>query len=194
MARVMRRNAGRFNPSPFWPVSPADPFTLHSGAKANMVAAVRNRGFFFMAALAIVSRAAVVCLALASAAARAAEAEPHPSEPHASETHAAEAHAAVAKPSCLNASDTRDQVKAHKLLEPYAALKFAAQQRKAEALSAKLCMSGDDFVYVITLLHRDGRLIHIQMEAGTGKLIAHPAHEPHETKDAHDMHDQPEKN
>jgi uncharacterized membrane protein YkoI len=137
-----------------------------------------------MAALAIFSRAAVVCLVLASGGARAAEAEPH----------AADLHAAVPKLACLNASDTRDQVKAHKLIEPYAALKSAAQQRKAEALSAKLCVSGDDFVYVITLLHRDGRLIHIQMEAGTGKLIAHPAHEPHETKDAHDAHDQPDKN
>jgi uncharacterized membrane protein YkoI len=127
-----------------------------------------------MAALAIVSRAAVVCLAMAGVAARAAEAE---------------LHAAAAKPSCFNAADTRDQVKAHKLLEPYEALKFAAQQRKAEALSAKLCVSGDDFVYVITLLHHDGRLIHVQMEAGTGRLIARPPHETHETRDAHDAHD-----
>ena len=124
-----------------------------------------------MAALAIVSRAAVVCVAMTGLSARAAEAEPH---------------AASTKPVCLNAADTRDQVKAHKLLEPYAALKSAAQQRKAEALSAKLCVSGDDFVYVITLLHHDGRLIHVQMEAGTGKLIARPPRETHETKDAHD--------
>ncbi len=129
-----------------------------------------------MAALAIVSRAAVVCLAMTSVAARAAEAEIHAASP---------------KPVCLNAADTRDQVKAHKLLEPYAALKFAAQQRKAEALSAKLCANGDDFVYEITLLHHDGRLIHVQMEAGTGKLIARPPHEAHETKDAHDTHEQP---
>jgi uncharacterized membrane protein YkoI len=98
----------------------------------------------------------------------------------------AEIRSASSKPACLNAADTRDQVKAHKLLEPYAALKFAAQQRKAEALSAKLCANGDDFVYEITLLHHDGRLIHVQMEAGTGKLIPRP---PHETKDAHDAHD-----
>ena len=128
-----------------------------------------------MAAPAIVSRAAVVCLVMSCAAARAAEAEPH---------------AAPGKTVCLSAADTRDQVKAHKLLEPYAVLKAAAQQRKAEALSAKLCVSGDDFVYVITLLHHDGRLIHVQMEAGTGKLIARPPHESHETKDAHDAHEQ----
>ena len=90
----------------------------------------------------------------------------------------------------------RDQVKAHKLLEPYAALKSAAQQRKAEALSAKLCLSGDDFVYEITLLHRDGRLIHVQMDAGTGKrspapraTAMRPPRDAHENKDAHDAHD-----
>jgi len=132
-----------------------------------------------MAALAIVSRAAVACFALTGLSAQAAEAEPH---------------AASVKPSCLNASDTREQVKAHKLLEPYAALKYAAQQRKAEALSARLCVSGDDFVYEITLLHRDGRLIHVQMEAGTGKVIARPPHESREPKDAHDTHEQPAKN
>jgi uncharacterized membrane protein YkoI len=178
----MRRNARVFNRTP----SPARPeafsFTLHSAVKANMLGAFQNRGFVVMAAIATVSRAAVVCLAMTSLGARAAEAEPH---------------AAPAKPICLNAADTRDQVKAHKLLEPYAALKFAAQQRKAEALSAKLCVSGDDFIYVITLLHRDGQLIHVQMEAGTGKLIARPGHEAHEPKDAHDAHDareQPVKN
>ena len=129
-----------------------------------------------MAALAFVCRAAVLSLAMASVVARAAEAEPH---------------APPAKPVCLTAAETRDEVKAHRLLEPFAALKFAAQQRKAEALSAKLCHAGDEFIYEITLLHRDGRLVHVQMEAGTGKLIGRPAHEPHET---HETHEQPVKN
>lgn len=122
-----------------------------------------------MAALAIVSRATVVFVVMTSAAAIAAEAEPRP---------------APAKFVCLNAADTRDQVKAHKLIEPYAALKSAAQQRKAEALSAKLCTSGDDYIYVITLLHRDGKLARVQIDAGTGKLIARPSREPHEPKDS----------
>jgi len=147
-----------------------------------MLGADQERGFAVMAALAIVSRAAVVCLAMMSPAARGSEAEPH---------------AASGKPACLSASETREQVKARKLVEPYVALKTAAQQRKAEALSAKLCASGDDYFYEITLLHRDGRLIHVQMEAATGKLIARPAHEAHEPKDArdtHDAHEQPAKN
>jgi uncharacterized membrane protein YkoI len=118
-----------------------------------------------MAALAFASRAAVLSLAMTAAAANAAEAELHP---------------AVAKPVCLNAAETREEVKAHRLLEPYAALKFAASQRKAEALSARLCHNGDQFIYEITLLHRDGRLVHVEMEADTGKVAPRPPHEAHE--------------
>jgi uncharacterized membrane protein YkoI len=167
----------RIKPAPVQ--SHALAFTLRSAGKANMLGAVR-RDIVVMAALATLSRAAVVCLAVAGAGARAAEVD---------------SHAATVKPTCLNAADTREQVKAHKLIEPFAALKSAAQQRKAEALSAKLCVSGDDYVYEITLLNRDGRLIHVQMEAATGKLIARPAHETHEPHEAHepahDTHDTP---
>jgi len=152
---------------------------LHSAGYANMLGAIRDRGFVVMAALAFVCRAAVLSLALASAGVRAAEAEPH---------------AAAVKPVCLGASETRDAVKAHKLLEPFVALKFAAQQRKAEALSAKLCHAGDEFIYEITLLHRDGRLTRVQMEAGTGKLISRPPREPHETHETHETHEPPVKN
>ena len=92
------------------------------------------------------------------AAANAAEVEPH----------------AAAKPICLSAAETREMVKSRRLLEPFAALKSAGAQRKAEALSARLCRTGDDFVYEITLLHRDGRLVHVEMEAATGKIAVAP--------------------
>ena len=110
-----------------------------------------------MAALAFVSRAAVFSLAMTGRVRppQAAEADLHP---------------AAQKPVCLNAAETREEVKAHRLIEPFAALKSAASQRKAEALSARLCHNGDDFIYEITLLHRDGRLVHVEMEADSGKL------------------------
>ena len=103
----------------------------------------------------------------------------------------AEVRLVAAKPACLNAAETREAVKSRHLLEPFAALKFAGAQRKAEALSAKLCRTGDDFIYEITLLHRDGRLVHVEMEAGTGKIGSRPPHEPHE---AHEPHEPPAKN
>jgi uncharacterized membrane protein YkoI len=117
-----------------------------------------------MAALAIVCRAAVFSLAIAGAGARAAEMEPH----------------AAVKSVCLNPAETREEVKARRLIEPFAALKSAGAQRKAEPLSAKLCHIGDEFIYEITLLHRDGRLVHVQMEAATGKLVPRAPREPHE--------------
>jgi hypothetical protein len=128
-----------------------------------------------MAALAVVCRAAAWCAVMGCASANAAEAEPP--------------HVAAAKPVCLSAAETREEVKSRHLIEPFAALKFAGAQRKAEALSARLCHTGDDFFYEITLLHRDGRLVHVEMEATTGKVVVRPAHETHETHDLHDTHD-----
>ena len=130
-----------------------------------------------MAALAMVCRAAAWCAVMAWAPANAAEAEP--------------ARAAAAKPVCLNAAETREEIKSRHLIEPFAALKFAAAQRKAEALSARLCHTGDDFYYEITMLHRDGRLVHVEMEATTGKVVVRPAHE---TRETHETHDPPAKN
>jgi hypothetical protein len=124
-----------------------------------------------MAALAMVCRAAASCALMACAVANAAEAEPPRAGP---------------RPVCLNAGETREMVKSRRLIEPFAALKFASAQRKAEALSARLCHTGDDFVYEITLLHRDGRLVHVEMEAATGKIVARPAREPREPRETHE--------
>ncbi len=83
------------------------------------------------------------------------------------------------KRTCLAPNETREEIKSRHFREPFAVLKAAATQFKAEALSAKLCHSGDEFVYEITLLHRDGRLVHAVMNAATGKLIgARNAREP----------------
>jgi uncharacterized membrane protein YkoI len=108
-------------------------------------------------ALAVASRAAVLGLGVAYAEARAAEAE----TPY-----------ATVVPTCLSAVETREAVRARKLLEPFAALKVAAAQRKAEALSARLCHRGEEYIYEIILLHRDGRLVHVEIEAQSGRLVS----------------------
>jgi uncharacterized membrane protein YkoI len=73
---------------------------------------------------------------------------------------------------CLSSSETREEIAAHRLLEPFAALKSAAGIAKSEALSAKLCRLGEEFVYEIALLDRHGRLAHLVINATTGKLIS----------------------
>jgi hypothetical protein len=101
---------------------------------------------------------AIVLLALAATApspAVLADGEPH----------------AIVKRVCLSAAETREQIKSMHLREPFAALKFAAQHFKAEALSAKLCRIDDEFVYEIALLHRDGKYFRAHVDATTGKLV-----------------------
>jgi hypothetical protein len=72
---------------------------------------------------------------------------------------------------CLTAAETREEIKARRLREPYLVLKHAAQVFKAEALSARLCRIDDEFIYEIALLHRDGRFFHAHVNAVTGKFI-----------------------
>jgi hypothetical protein len=72
---------------------------------------------------------------------------------------------------CFPTNETREAIKGHHLIEPFVALKNAAASVKAEALSAKLCRFGEEFVYEIALLHRDGRLVHVVMNAANGKLV-----------------------
>jgi hypothetical protein len=76
------------------------------------------------------------------------------------------------RPICLSSSETREEIAAHRLLEPFAALKTAAAIVKAEALSAKLCRLGEEFVYEIALLDHHGRLTHLVINATTGKVVS----------------------
>ena len=78
---------------------------------------------------------------------------------------------APVKGACFPTNETREEIRAHHLLEPFVALKSASVAIKAEALSAKLCRLGEEYVYEIALLHRDGRLVHVVMSAVTGKLV-----------------------
>ena len=71
----------------------------------------------------------------------------------------------------LHPAETREEIKARKLVEPFAALKSAQAQYKGDPVSAKLCRIGDEYVYEIALLHRDGRYVHVMMNAETGKWL-----------------------
>jgi hypothetical protein len=83
----------------------------------------------------------------------------------------AAAGAQPAKPVCLTSSESREEIAEHHLLEPFAVLKTASTAAKAEALSAKLCRLGEEYVYEIALLDRHGRLAHLVMNAVTGKIL-----------------------
>lgn len=79
--------------------------------------------------------------------------------------HAAQEHV------CLTAAQAREVVAARRLAEPFRVMQTTARHFQAEALRAKLCRRKDELVYEITLLRRDGRVIHVSLNAVSGKIV-----------------------
>jgi uncharacterized membrane protein YkoI len=74
-----------------------------------------------------------------------------------------------AAPQCFSTAQTREQIILHKLAEPFASMQTAARNAQGEPIGARLCRVDEAFVYEVSLLRRDGRLIKIFIDAATGK-------------------------
>lgn len=72
---------------------------------------------------------------------------------------------------CFSAAQTREKIAAKKLAEPFRLMTGAAGRFQAEAIGAKLCRWKEEFVYEISLLRRDGRVIHVFMNAANGQIV-----------------------
>ena len=72
---------------------------------------------------------------------------------------------------CLTAAETRIVVRENKLTDPGTAQRTAAAQAHAEALRARLCRWNEDYVYEITLLRRDGKVMNVFIKAEDGSLV-----------------------
>jgi hypothetical protein len=103
--------------------------------------------------------------------ARAADAPPAPQEPGGLRPDLPPAHGPR---KCYSAADTRERVASAKLREPFAVMRKAAALTQAEALAGKLCRWNDQDIYEISLLRRDGMLIHVFMNAATGQVLENP--------------------
>ena len=78
----------------------------------------------------------------------------------------------VAQP-CLSPRDMRDIVSGNRVVAP--ALAIGAARRAvpgADMLRATLCRDGDIFVYVISVLRKDGRVVHVVIDGPTGKVAS----------------------
>jgi uncharacterized membrane protein YkoI len=88
---------------------------------------------------------------------------------------AAAAPALAAQPApereCYSAAQTRERITLRKLVEPFRLMANAANRFQAEAIGAKLCRWKEELVYEITLLRRDGRVIHVFTNAASGQMI-----------------------
>jgi hypothetical protein len=96
----------------------------------------------------------------------AAEAAPHP---HAEPNH----HPLDAQHprTCFNSVETREKISSRRLGEPFRLLRGAAGHIQGEALRVKLCRVDEDYVYDISVLRRDGRLVHVFLNAVNGQAI-----------------------
>ena len=71
---------------------------------------------------------------------------------------------------CFGPAETRDKIATHGLAEPFRALRTGGFQ--GEALRARLCRwRPDEFIYEIAVLRRDGRIVHIYMNAQNGENL-----------------------
>ncbi|MDJ0449063.1 hypothetical protein [Methylocystis sp. JR02] len=74
---------------------------------------------------------------------------------------------------CFSTSQTREKIEAHKLTEPLACMRAAALELSGEALGARLCWLEELFIYEISVLRPDGRIVKLLFDAATGK--PHPS-------------------
>lgn len=72
---------------------------------------------------------------------------------------------------CLNAADAREVLAKNKFTDPAAALRSAAAVAHADPLRSRLCRWNDDYVYEITLLRRDGKVMTVFIKAEDGSLV-----------------------
>ncbi|WP_332681431.1 PepSY domain-containing protein [Bosea sp. (in: a-proteobacteria)] len=72
--------------------------------------------------------------------------------------------------SCLSASETREAVSDGKVMQPAAASRHAREAAPGEVLRIRLCRLGDDYVYVVTTMKRDGRVARVTLDGHSGKV------------------------
>jgi uncharacterized membrane protein YkoI len=72
--------------------------------------------------------------------------------------------------SCLSADETREAVSEGRVMQPAQASRHARHAAPGEVVRIRLCRQGDDFVYVVTTLKRDGRVARVTLEGQSGKV------------------------
>jgi hypothetical protein len=85
--------------------------------------------------------------------------------------HPAGGHLPVAEHECYSAAQTREKIAAHKLAEPFRLLIIAANRYEAEPLGVRLCRRKEQYIYEISLLRTNGRVIHVFTNAVTGQTL-----------------------
>lgn len=73
------------------------------------------------------------------------------------------------KRQCFSTGQTRHTIEENALVDPFVCMRAAAQDHQGESLGARLCRHEESFIYEISLLQPDGRIVKILFDAKTGK-------------------------
>ena len=77
----------------------------------------------------------------------------------------------AAKQECPSAKESREMVVASHLLEPLQVMKNLTSLSRSEPVSIKLCRWDSVYIYDVTLLHKDGKLLRVFVDAISGKTV-----------------------
>ncbi|CAM5770174.1 PepSY domain-containing protein [Bosea minatitlanensis] len=72
--------------------------------------------------------------------------------------------------SCLSSDETRSVVAEGRVIQPADASRHARRAAPGEVVRIRLCRQGEDFVYVVTTLKRDGKVARVTLEGQSGKV------------------------
>jgi uncharacterized membrane protein YkoI len=70
---------------------------------------------------------------------------------------------------CVNDRDLRRLVENRTVVAPIAAIRAARAEVAGEAVGARLCRDGGDYVYRVTVLTKDGRIVRVGVDGRTGR-------------------------
>ncbi|MGO4285740.1 PepSY domain-containing protein [Bosea sp. TAB14] len=72
--------------------------------------------------------------------------------------------------SCLSSDEMRDAVADGRVIQPAEASRHARHAAPGEVVRIRLCRQGEEFVYVVTTLKRDGKVARVTLEGQSGKV------------------------
>ncbi len=75
---------------------------------------------------------------------------------------------------CFSPAESRARVAQLSLRPPFEMMRRAATLADAQALGGKLCRWADLDIYDISLLRPDGRVVHVFLDASTGREVSAP--------------------
>lgn len=75
-------------------------------------------------------------------------------------------------PGCLSQAEMREVLAQEAVVAPIDAVRAARGKNGGKVIRASLCRNADDFVYQITTLQKDGRVVRVTVDGRSGKIEA----------------------